>query len=65
MEGAAFYESMELQNKKRELFYSFQKSRNSKVKYSSFIRDMEKIEDLQSKIRCIKVQMKDKYGDFQ
>lgn len=48
---------------KRELFYKLQKERNNKVKYASYIRDSEKINELYSKIAFQKAKMLNRYGD--
>jgi hypothetical protein len=52
-------------NTKREYFYQLQKTRNSKYKFSSYIRDLEKITELQTKLKLAMNSIGIKYGDLE
>ena len=51
-------------DRKRQYFYEYQKSRNSKKSYGMFLKDLETYRKLQEKLTIRQLSMIRKYGDF-
>ena len=51
-------------NEKRTKFYTYQKTRNSKVSYGNFLKDYEKYLRLKNTLLHHQTRMMEKYGCF-